>query len=286
MKILKTKYREPNITLREIGMAIRIIFLIKNWWVYFSDFLGKYKSDGQIYFLLRNGRKLRIQPNSFDRNFFNEIWLNEQYNPRGFEIKPSDTVVDIGANNGMFSIYAGHKAKRGRVYAFEPEETNFNKLMRNIQINKMRNIIPDQKAVSDDDGIKDFFIFDSSLGGNSFFNEKIDEGKGIARKSLVETVSFKNLMIENVHHIDFLKMDCEGAEYEILFSMGNLLKRISKMALEVHNLDKERNMLKMITFLRDSGYCVKRRGSLLFAKRNNQCPRKYLMQSWKKRVVS
>jgi len=225
---------------------------LKNWPVYLADYL-KIK-NGRLIYILRNGSKYIIRANSNDRNIFNEVLIHKIYNPLGFEIKKGDVVLDIGAHVGTFSIFASEIASK--VYSFEPTQENFKILRENIELNKRNNIVIDNRAVSFVNGKRELFIDSKNLGGHSFY-QLLSENK--QKRILIETVSLKDLFLQNkIQKVDFLKMDCEGAEYDILFNcQKEVLDKIQKISMEYHNINKTYNINALKNFMENNGFVVK-----------------------------
>ncbi|NCN99484.1 FkbM family methyltransferase [Candidatus Pacearchaeota archaeon] len=82
-------------------------------------------------------------------------------------------------------------------------------------------------------------------------------GGGQSVRTQVTTLN-KIIDVNNIKRIDFLKLDCEGSEYDILFNLKNKnFKIISKIALEYENLDKsKRNIIFLRKFLEQKGFDV------------------------------
>ncbi|VVB54882.1 Hexuronic acid methyltransferase AglP [uncultured archaeon] len=254
------KHKSGNILINATTLktVFKVIILIENWHIYFKDFFGKFSLGDKIVFDLRNGVKNILDANSIDIYIFTEIWIHEQYNPKGFNIKENDTVIDIGANSGIFSIYAGYKASKGKVYSFEPVRENFEKLKENIILNRMTNVITIEKAVSNTNGTKNIFLNTENNGGHSFFNDFMWKENETGKEIKITTISLQGIFDENkIEKIDFLKCDCEGAEYEIFFPFKELLKKIDRISMEVHRIDNDRNVSKLKAFLEESGFAVK-----------------------------
>jgi len=75
------------------------------------------------------------------------------------QIKPGDVVIDVGANIGYYTLlFAKLVGPQGKVYAFEPHPDNFFLLKKNVDVNKYKNIIIEQKAVSNRAGKIKLFI--------------------------------------------------------------------------------------------------------------------------------
>lgn len=212
----------------------KLIKTIKNYSVYLKDYFGKTKNK-YILYKLRNGLKYKLRGGSTDRFIINEVWLHKSYNPKGFEIRPNDIVVDIGAHAGIFTILASYFAKQGQVYAFEPFKENYNLVLENINLNKAKNVKVFNKAVSDSSGKLKFYVSTSKNKGQNSIHKLGESQKEIS----VDKISFKDFL-RTIPKIDFLKIDCEGAEYGILFSLSRKeLQKIKKISMEFHNYGKD-----------------------------------------------
>ncbi len=236
----------------KIKTAIRIIMLLNNWPIYFADYFGLIKKPYIICF--KNGIKYKIRPKTTDRGLLNEIWANYLYTPKGFEIKKNDLILDIGAHIGIFSVFASKFADDGKIYSFEPTPENFKILKENLEFNKIKNIVLINKAVSSKNEKREIILCDANTGGHSFF--KI--GNDYSKKIKIQTISLDKFVKENkIYQIDFLKMDCEGAEYEILFSCSKeVLRMIKKISMEYHNLNDYYNGFNLKNFLEKNGFKV------------------------------
>lgn len=238
----------------KLETVIQIIATVKNWITLLVDLKFKLIKQKRIVYVLRNGTKYEVRSKTLDSLLVVEIYSQRRYTPRGFEIDEKDLVVDIGAHIGVFAIFASKLARKGRIYAFEPIPENFKMLQHNIEINGIENVIPINKAISDRKGQREMLLSESNPAEHSFYF-----GRNATRKLRVQTVSLKDVIEQNnIPQIDFLKMDCEGAEYEVLFGCpDNILKMIRKISLEYHNVDNIRNVFSLKNFLEEKGLKVK-----------------------------
>jgi FkbM family methyltransferase len=157
---------------------------------------------------------------------------------------PSDaTVLDAGAYVGLYSLKASRFA--GRVVALEPSEQNYRYLESNIRLNDARNVELRRLALSSAAGFSRF----SESGTTSGLNED-----GL---QLAETTTLDGL-VEGIGHVDLLKMDIEGAEYEVFGACRSALKRIDKIAAEVHvyNEAHKRGLRRLVDTLGEDGFAV------------------------------
>lgn len=235
----------------KISTFFKLIKTIKNYPLYLKDYFGKIKGR-YVFYKLRNGLIYKLRGGSTDRFIINEVWIHKSYNPKGFEINPNDLVVDIGAHAGIFTILASYYAKNGQVYSFEPFKENYNLILDNINLNKAKNVQAINKAVSDKKGKLKFYVSQTkNKGQNSMY--KLGESQ---KEISVDKISFKDF-IKTIPKIDFLKIDCEGAEYEILFSLSQKeLQKINKISMEFHNYGKYTGE-DLARFLHKNGFKVK-----------------------------
>ena len=255
------------------SVGLVLIKNIKNWLSVFFNYLG-IKKEKYIIHHLKDGNIVKIRrpekkgETSGLANIY-EIFLIKNYNPKGMEIKKNDVVIDIGANIGVFTIYSSILSKNGRVYAYEPFKTHFNRLLENIKINNFNNVKAFNLAVCGSKGKRNLNISNISSGMHSFFFE------GSGKKVSVEGTTLKEIFDFNkIKKCDFLKLDCEGAEYEILYNAPKeTFKKIDKIALEWDNLDnKKMNVTSLKNFLEKRGFRVAIKGEdqkagILYAKK-------------------
>ncbi|MFN8242233.1 MAG: FkbM family methyltransferase [Bacteroidales bacterium] len=215
---------------QRLEKLFKLVYYCRNWSELFMPVL---KSNSMGVAVLRKGFKL-VTP--YDHPIFrmtNEIVYNRLYTPDGFGIGPEDVVVDIGANIGIFSVYASTQTK-GPIHSFEPFPENYEFLEKNAALNNASNINPHKFAVSDKAGTEKLFISESS-GGHLLFDHNIH---GTIQKSIeIHTTTLPALMDEySLQRIDFLKIDCEGAEGQIIQSTPlEYLQRINRIAMEFHD---------------------------------------------------
>ena len=158
----------------------------------------------------------------------------DAYGLEQIPFKPGDTVVDIGANIGMISIYLALKHPDIIVYAVEPVPQNYDNLVENISLNGVENVHVHGCAITGDgrdlpmiahlesnSGGATGFLSDMQLDGHIRFN---------ARSRTLDTF-FKLLDIDSCK---LLKIDCEGAEYEILLNSSEALQKIEYLSGEFH----------------------------------------------------
>jgi FkbM family methyltransferase len=218
---------------------------------------------------LRNGLNYIIRNHTSDFRILREVWIANDYQRPGFQIRAQDVVVDIGAQIGVFTVRAATAAPGVRVVSFEPFPDNYRLLQANVELNDLSHVTPVNQAVSAIAETRDLYISEVNTGGHSFF------GAGPSGKTVeVETTTLPDLMTaHDLTQINFLKMDCEGAEVEILEACpAETLACIDKMVIETHERDHPTGR-GWVQRLRDHGFETQMHDNLLCVKRRRQeCP--------------
>lgn len=165
-------------------------------------------------------------------NIVEEIFFKDDYRIQSESSNSFETVIDIGANIGTFSLLASRKSRR--VYSFEPFPENYNYLMNNLKANRVNNVTPINKAISKTNGTEKLYLGDS-LGGHSLFD--LSKGKQKSNYVEIETITLADFFNEyKISEVDFMKIDCEGAEGYIFDSTSDdVLKRVHRYAIEFHD---------------------------------------------------
>ena len=136
-------------------------------------------------------------------------------------VKEGMIVVDLGANIGYFTLIAAELVgEKGRVYAFEPEPNNHRLLVKNIELNGYNNIIPLQKAVSNQAGVTKLFLAPLTAGAHRINDSHY--GRGSIE---IETVALDEFFKDRESRVDVVTMDVIGAEMAVLQGMREILKK-------------------------------------------------------------
>ncbi len=154
-------------------------------------------------------------------------------------LKPGDVVVDCGANIGYYTLIAAKAVgPAGRVYAFEPEPTNFRFLQKNLSLNDYPCVTPVNKAVSDRNGTTQLYICEYDTGHHTinrfdgieaYQKHRRQDGKTAVD---IETVRLDDFLAKE-KAIDVMKVDVEGAEVLAFRGMDRLLRESPNLRLIV-----------------------------------------------------
>jgi len=224
-------------TIEKLKILFKTIKILKNWWLYPIVYL-KLTKRPTVIFETKNGFKIMLRTDSTDLMAFTHVWLIEEYSKQGFDIHETDTVIDVGAHIGSFSLYASQSCKKGIVYSFEPMNENYKMLKLNLQLNNLQNVITNNSAISKSSSKIILFQNQDESGHSKFI--QTDNPIEVNSKSLNDFFSENNL--KSCH---LLKLDCEGAEYEIIDSLNKkYFDIIEKMIIEYHLADSNPELLE------------------------------------------
>ena len=203
-------------------------------------------------------------------NFGNSLLSNQEYEPDLMayiqkHLKPGDSFLDLGANEGFFSIVASNiVGPTGKVYTIEPQERLQEIITENIRLNNADNVEMIKKAVSDTKGTTEMYLApDTNTGSTSLANPH----KYSVPTQTVEMDTLENILDEqNIDTIDLAKIDIEGFEYETVLGSKQLFRdqRIKRIALEIHYyelIDRKLDSDDIQNFLKDCGYSFLREHS-------------------------
>lgn len=134
-------------------------------------------------------------------------------------IKKGDTVLDIGAHIGYYTLLSsGLVGRSGKVFSFEPDPDNLALLRKNVEVNNLTNVVIENVAVSDRNKRINFYRSLQNRGDNRIFRENSRE-----KCIKVDCITLDNYF-NSKFSVDFVKMDIQGAEVKALLGMPRTLK--------------------------------------------------------------
>ncbi|MEZ4937996.1 MAG: FkbM family methyltransferase [Crocinitomicaceae bacterium] len=168
-------------------------------------------------------------------------------------LKEGDTFIDVGANIGLFSLVASrHVGITGKVISFEPFPENFNHLEKHLQLNQIKNVQAENKAVGDE------------IGQIHLYHNPDDKNLGMvsttasenSQKIDVELITLDHYFQQNPNpSIQMIKIDIEGHEYPALRGMQATLEKYKPVLLvEIIEQEDQSNEQNILQFLSDLGY--------------------------------
>jgi len=203
-------------------------------WVYRDPFKAyrhriTHPDEAMVTHELRNGPALRVHAGPADIRIINEIWLARCYE-RDPRIVPRSgwTVVDVGAHKGIYSARVLYLAPNAKVFSYEPDPDNFACLQANIG----RRATIHNVAVASDNGVATLYRVPGQGALHSIVAERARARGHISAPLEVEKISLQEVS-RAAYHVDLLKIDAEGAEYDlILGSSPGVFDNVDRLVLE------------------------------------------------------
>src|ERR671921_450002 len=167
-----------------------------------------------------------------------------------FTPKQGDIVIDIGANIGRYTIISSKRVgTKGKVVAIEAHPGNFEILNRNIKLNQLTNIIPlNYAAYSKETKIK-LYVPDEESGYTIYHTLMERTGKKFVEVNANTLDYLLQLNEIRQEEVNWIKIDVEGAELEVLKGATNVLSKSKDIALliEVHGQNNYRPLVEFLS---------------------------------------
>jgi FkbM family methyltransferase len=205
-----------------------------------------------------SGQKIMIHE-FMDLFKIQEIYVESCYD---IQLKnPKPNIIDVGANKGYFAMRMKYLFPEANIICAEPVGDNFNKMREQLNANNYSCELI-QKAIGFPERKDKIFLDPTNSGAHSLFKKN----KNLPCEE-IDVISLKTLFDSfQINHCDLLKLDCEGAEKEIIMSMDQeLASKIDQIFYEPmsHLYTAE----ELNSKLRELGYKVEPKGPLFFASR-------------------
>jgi len=202
----------------------------------FSLFYLRHQGKSETEIKVIDGVRFKVRVNTSDALMIWEVWKAKVYDDRRIPIQEDDVVIDMGAHIGAFAVRAARLAHRGKVYSYEAACNNYLLLDENRKLNNLENLHIENSAISNRRGEMILYI----PANNSILGSLRQDTSNF--KEMVRAITFSDIIAEHaLKRVDFLKIDVEGAEFDILFSCSDeIFAKIQRMVIEYHEFDGDK----------------------------------------------
>jgi FkbM family methyltransferase len=172
-----------------------------------------------------------------------EIFENEIYKFSSSSQEPF--IIDCGANIGLSVLYFKNIFPKSKITAFEPDPKIFSILKSNMNAYGYGDVQLLQKGLWD------------SPGKLKFFSEGADGGRIISGQEYAQAIEVETVRLSDYldRQVDFLKIDIEGAETEVLEESRHKLKNVKNLFVEYHSFsDKAQSLDRILAILKEAGF--------------------------------
>nr|MBC7244909.1 FkbM family methyltransferase [Chloroflexota bacterium] len=200
---------------------------------------------------LRNGYRFKVRTR-MDIWIIKEICLERQYEKASVAIEKDWVVLDIGAGLGDFAVHVAKEHPSSTIYAYEPFPQSFALLQENLLLNRIENVQAFPYAVCAQAGPAPFHIASEAVAHSTV----AAQDRMLSECIEVPGITLEQLLAElRLSKCDYVKMDCEGAEYEVLFqTSAETLQRIHHLCLEYHDGINGFSHQDLVRFLEQRGF--------------------------------
>jgi FkbM family methyltransferase len=222
------KYRH-----NKFNTALQIVRLIENWPAAWAMRIDR-RREGLRLLRFRGGLNLVCRSGTRDWDVIHELVFAQSYE-RAFRylssLQGETIVIDLGGNIGLFSLLAARRARSATIHVFEPGPPNLRILEMNLLANPQtdKRIHVHREAVAGKSGVAKWFFDHKNPGGSSLFGTG-ETGTDVSIRSLSDIVN------EFTGRIGLLKIDIEGAEYDMIEQTpAEIWQLIPAISLELHD---------------------------------------------------
>jgi FkbM family methyltransferase len=206
--------------------------------------------------LRKSGLQFRVR-GAMDVWSIKETFLDRFYEKYGYSIRPDWKIIDIGAGTGEYTLFAAAAMTEptGQVFAFEPFPESFALLQENLQLNNVNHVQAFPEAIGAEAGE---LVLDQAGGEPLQFQSRHALAASVDTSLRVKSLSLDGVFEKTgLESCDLLKLDCEGAEYSILFAAPrSVLEHLRYIVMEYHDNVNQFDHLDMAKFLTEQGFHV------------------------------
>jgi FkbM family methyltransferase len=177
----------------------------------------------------------RLNKDDFKLMALHEDEILDQFDP-----EPGDIVIDVGAHIGLYTLIAAKRVgSSGKVIAIEPDPDNCNLLKRNVELNRLTNVIILERAAFSSDSKLKLYLPGKERGftklSTTMANRATTENFLEIDASTIDHL----MLMQGITQVNWIKIDVEGAELEVLKGATATLSAGKNIALliEVHNVN-------------------------------------------------
>lgn len=219
------------------------------------------------------GRKIRLLATTEIEEYRAETYESKEPDTLDWldaEFGEDDKLFDIGANIGVYSLYAAKLSPRAKVYAFEPEAQNFAHLCRNVFANGLTNVVPCCAALSDAEAFAEFHVSELEAGTahhalHGPAPERIGGPRSVFRQGTLSASLDALVGRFGLPAPSLMKIDVDGHEEAILAGAKVLLKdaRLRSVLVEVNGRPGEGADSGIPALMRAGGFKLASEGPAL-----------------------
>jgi FkbM family methyltransferase len=186
-----------------------------------------------------------------------ELWFNYEAERVREYLPEGGVVIDVGANLGFATLlFVKHVGAEGQIYAFEPSPPVYAKLLQVVEKNQLRNVQCFNLGCGSARGKETLLVPASS--GNATIRRGGVHLPEACRELNIEIDTLDNVMLPIAPKVDFLKIDTEGFEDQVLAGAEQVIARFRPVVYIELSLEYKDSSARAIAWLRARGYTFQR----------------------------
>ncbi|WP_411275608.1 FkbM family methyltransferase [Daejeonella sp.] len=160
---------------------------------------------------------------------YKEIFVDKCYDYPVLTVE-EPAIMDIGGNTGLFTLRMKQLYPDATIYSFEPFASNYQQLSKTIEVSKLNKVTAFPFGIGGTTRTERLYIHKNNVGGHSIMRSETNSDAYTEIELVSISEMFQRLNLTKCH---LLKMDCEGAEYEIIKKLDHeLASKIEKIVFE------------------------------------------------------
>lgn len=182
---------------------------------------------------------MQLRKDTTDYSIVQEVQKQDVYGCYDLDLGSGSVVFDVGGHIGSFSVMLG--VMGAEVYTYEPVRVNFEMLQANIEHNNLEDRVHIHRmGILNTSGKRKIAVREINFGGSNFYQ------KGRRMEEVRTTTLAREFEKYDIQRCDFLKLDCEDAEYDVIRNFP-YMDRIQRLAAEVVGKQRMDEMLSVIS---------------------------------------
>jgi FkbM family methyltransferase len=229
-----------------------LLWGVRNWPTVIAGLSGL-PAASPVVVTLRDGLRFRVRT-PLDLWILKETCLDRQYERAGTSLEDGWIILDIGAALGDFAIGAASRYPRSQVYAYEPFPASFALLQENLRLNRIQNVQAFPYALGAQVGVQSLRLVSPEA-----VQHTTTTGSCAGTALQVPGTTLDRVFAElHLSHCDYVKMDCEGAEYDILFHASEAtVRQVRHFCLEYHDGVTDFSHHDLVSYFEARGFRVR-----------------------------
>jgi len=233
------------------GSILKLLTGVREWNLILRIFLDLPVPEKKVISLRSTGLRFQVR-GKMDIWSIKETFIDRFYEKYGVPVQDDWVIVDIGAGIGEYTLFAAAGHSGNTVHAYEPFPESFSLLKANLELNRVKGVQIFSEAVAGQSGTAEL-----DLAGGEPLKFSTEAHHALPDALHVTAMTLSQVLDRVGKRCNVLKLDCEGAEYTILFNTPDVvLATLDHIVLEYHDRVTAYSHRDLVEFLSAKGFSV------------------------------